>query len=286
MKLTAPSRLTSRVAQRIFLISFFILHSSFFITPVAQAQGGFIPTPGQSCERLADPAERTECNKAICPQGKMCAQGKCARLEKNKPVDVAAATLPCNYTIEDFVESGVRLATFIFGIAGSLTLLFFAYGGYTMFTSFGNPEEIQKGRKILTGAFVGLVLILSAGLFVQFIAGLVLPKGGKEISPGLVIPAGEKACTTDAQCGPGSGWTCFNQVCRSKCEVELGNQGYTCQTLTCLEKEDCGPGLQCAKGWGCVTEKEAQSGSLPKVECKKDKCPGNKYAQCCRVMPK
>lgn len=266
---------------RIFLIA--VVCSLLAVVSVpAQAQGGFIPTPGQSCNRLADTKQREDCNKAICPQNKICAQGKCARMnEKNQPVDVELATLPCNYTIEDFVESGIRLVNFIFGIAGSLTLLFLVYGGYTMFTSFGNPEEIKKGRSIMTGAFIGLVLIVSAAFFIKFATSLVLPPG-TSITPGLEVPVGS-ACTSDESCG--TGMTCDQGVCKTQCEKDLGSQGYICMALGCLKDKDCGVGQKCvgveANGGGfCAGAQEKVS---PYLECKKNLCPGGATNQCCRV---
>ena len=67
------------------------------------------------------------------------------------------------------VLTGINMSKFIFGITGSLMLMFIAYGGYKMFTSVGNPEGIMEGRKILTAAFIGVIIIFSAGILIPFL---------------------------------------------------------------------------------------------------------------------
>lgn len=261
----------------------FLLLFLIFAPQAVRAQGGLIPTPGQSCNRITDTKARAECNQAICPKEKICAAGKCARMnEKGQPTD-EAATLPCNYTIEDLVESGLRLVNFIFGIAGSLTLVFLVYGGYTMFTSLGNPEEIKKGRSMMTGAFIGLVLILSAALFIKFATSLVLPPK-VSVSPGLEIPVGSTCTTKKEQEQCGDFMACDQGVCKTKCEKDKGAQGYLCMALGCLKDQDCGKDQNCfgVQGGGgyCVTPQEA---TTPYLQCEKNLCPGSATNQCCRV---
>lgn len=293
--MTIPQRLRS-ILHSSFVIPmflFFILHSAFFI-PIAQAQGGFLPTPGESCNALKG-KDKEACLTAICPTGRTCISGKCLAWSPHQPLPTEAElknTLPCNYTIEDMVNSGVRMATFIFGIVGSLALLFFIYGGYQMFTSLGNPEEIQKGRKTLTGAFIGLVLILSAGFLVRFIANLVLPSP-ENIKPGLTIAPGQPCTLVEVA----KGMDCVNGAWKTKCETDpqTSGLGYFCQPLPCLENAECKgtyldcdekgqcqeKSLQCVKGIGCVTAKEAVT--LKPLECQEGLCPGSKYNQCCRT---
>jgi very-short-patch-repair endonuclease len=312
----------------------FIFYLLFLILPLP-AEAQIVPVPGTSCNALPE-TERNECRKAICPrecrqaglfQGGItnptptctddkytysyCTFGKCIYEEsagKGPPQNInpneLENALPCNYTLEDLVGAGVRVAMFIFGIAGSLAFLFFVYGGYQMVTALGNPEAINAAKKTLTGAVIGLILILTAGFVVRFVGGLILPQAGEEISSGLIIPAGG-ACTSDAQCG--AGMTCAGGVCRTRCEMERGSEGYFCQALACTcpngavkcPSSDCGPGLQCLDG-GCVRAPEAcaqitdrlekqacekESTRSATIECEKDLCPGGEFNQCCRVKP-
>lgn len=171
------------------LILFSIFNFTFYIAAPAAAQ--IIPVPGTTCAYDRSPEE---CRKNICPcegrdsegeciEGKqlMCYSGKCGKTA----ADAAAANLPCNFTLDDIVLSTINVAQFIIGITGALMLLFVAYGGYQYVISMGNPEEIQKGKKILTSAFIGLILVFTATLFVRFAAGLILPAPGER---GAQIP--------------------------------------------------------------------------------------------------
>ena len=147
------------------LAAFLILNFTFLIPTPAQAlEVQILPTPGETCKDDA-------CRKAICPGNppSICTQGKCVVAGGNP----AASTIPCNYTLDELVLTGVNLSKFIFGITGSLALLFIAYGGYQLLTSIGNPEHIQKARGTLTAAFIGLIIILAATIFVRFISVLL-----------------------------------------------------------------------------------------------------------------
>ena len=152
----------------------------FFRPPAAHAQRGILPTAGETC---AD----DECRRLICPQSpipRICEQGKCIVNAQGQPRGIVAQeTLPCNYTLDDMVLTGINMSNFIFGITGSLMLMFIAYGGYKLFTSVGNPEGIMEGRKILTAAFIGVILIFGASILVRFVSGLILPDP-RQLQPG------------------------------------------------------------------------------------------------------
>lgn len=95
----------------------------------------------------------------------------------------ASGNVPCNYSLEDIVGTGVRVAQFIFGITGSLMLLMFVYGGFKMVTAAGNAEKIQAAQKVLTAAIIGGIIILGAVVFVREIIKLMgIDVGG---TPGL-----------------------------------------------------------------------------------------------------
>lgn len=71
-------------------------------------------------------------------------------------------------TLDDFGKLLINAAQMILGITGSLTLLFFVYGGFVWLTSGGNTEQIQKGKKILSSALIGLIIVLASYLIVNF----------------------------------------------------------------------------------------------------------------------
>ena len=160
--------------KQLFLVSCFLFLA--ILPQSVHAQQGILPTPGETC---ADDV----CREAICPQSpvpRICEEGKCIVNAQGQPRGIPSQeTLPCNYTLDDMVLSGIKMANFIFGITGSLMLMFIAYGGYQMFTSVGNPEGVMAGRKTLTAAFLGVIIIFAASILVRFVAGLILPDPGE-----------------------------------------------------------------------------------------------------------
>lgn len=65
-------------------------------------------------------------------------------------------------TLNDILQVFVNVSVFILGISGSLTLLFFIYGGMLWITSGGNENQVRKGKDILAGTVIGLVIIFGA----------------------------------------------------------------------------------------------------------------------------
>ena len=58
-------------------------------------------------------------------------------------------------------------------IAGTVTAFFLMLGGFLYITSAGNEEQSEKGRKILTNALIGLVIIIMSYAIVRVAAGLI-----------------------------------------------------------------------------------------------------------------
>ncbi|MFA5163669.1 MAG: hypothetical protein WC441_04080 [Patescibacteria group bacterium] len=74
-----------------------------------------------------------------------------------------------NYTLNDFVILGVNISNLILGLVGSLSLLMFIYGGITFLISAGNAEQVSKAQKIIIAAVVGLIIVFTSYLIIQFI---------------------------------------------------------------------------------------------------------------------
>ncbi len=54
-------------------------------------------------------------------------------------------------------------------IAFPLAVIVLIYGGYLYITSTGNPETLGEAKGLITGAIIGLILLLLAGLLVRTI---------------------------------------------------------------------------------------------------------------------
>jgi hypothetical protein len=66
----------------------------------------------------------------------------------------------------------------LLGIAGGVAVIFVIIGGYQYITSGGNEESAEKGRKTLTNAVIGIVIIVLSYAIITVIANLVSTPGG------------------------------------------------------------------------------------------------------------
>lgn len=61
----------------------------------------------------------------------------------------------------------------LLGIVGSLALVMFIYGGFTWMLASGNETAVEKGKKILVWATIGLVVIFASYSLLHFILSAV-----------------------------------------------------------------------------------------------------------------
>lgn len=100
----------------------------------------------------------------------------------------AAATLPLAvlaatpYSIEniggsiglgtaDLKGTVINIINWVLGILALLAVIFVIYGGFTWLTAGGNEEKIERAKKIIGAAVVGLIVVLLAWAIVIFVAG-------------------------------------------------------------------------------------------------------------------
>jgi hypothetical protein len=82
---------------------------------------------------------------------------------------ITNATYCGNYALNDFVVLAINIAKWLFGIVGSLTLVMFIYGGIMFLVSAGSPEAVSKAKKIIVAAVIGLIIVFSSYLIIQFV---------------------------------------------------------------------------------------------------------------------
>ncbi len=63
-----------------------------------------------------------------------------------------------------------ELMPYIFAISGIILLFMIVIAGYSLLTSAGNPESIEKGKKRLTAGLVGFIIIFAAFWIWQLVA--------------------------------------------------------------------------------------------------------------------
>ncbi|MEK9209536.1 MAG: pilin, partial [Patescibacteria group bacterium] len=85
-------------------------------------------------------------------------------------------TNPC--TLCDIFVLIKKIMDFAALIAIPLAVGFMAYGGIRMAAAGGSTESLEKGRKALTSALIGIFLVFGAWLIIDLIMGNLLKKGG------------------------------------------------------------------------------------------------------------
>lgn len=84
-----------------------------------------------------------------------------------------------------FVTSIFRL---VLSISGGIALIIIIYAGYTLMTSRGIPESIQKAKELLTAALVGLLFIIFSFVIFEFITDDILGIPGFSSTPSTAPP--------------------------------------------------------------------------------------------------
>ena len=75
---------------------------------------------------------------------------------------------PANPEADAYINCIYRFATWL---AIGLAILMFIWGGYKYITSQGNPDSIEEAKTIISGAIIGLVLLILARLILMAIGG-------------------------------------------------------------------------------------------------------------------
>jgi membrane protease YdiL (CAAX protease family) len=75
-----------------------------------------------------------------------------------------------------------NLVTFAFYLAGTVALFFIIWAGIGFITAGGDKEKIEKAKKTLTYAIIGLVFILLSGFFIETILSIFSTESNSIIS--------------------------------------------------------------------------------------------------------
>ena len=79
----------------------------------------------------------------------------------------------------DFLYLLLKLANWGLSIMGAVALLGFVIGGVIWLTSAGSQNQISMGKNILTGTLMGIIIILSAYIIVNFTVSALTGQWGK-----------------------------------------------------------------------------------------------------------
>ena len=73
-----------------------------------------------------------------------------------------------DYGLDDFVVLGIKITNILLGLVGALAFGAFVYGG-VMFLFFGvDKGNVQKGKDAMKNAVIGLAIVFSSYLIIQF----------------------------------------------------------------------------------------------------------------------
>ncbi|MFA7245055.1 MAG: pilin [Candidatus Magasanikbacteria bacterium] len=164
-----------------------------FQTPITC--NNFLCLWSSSANKCYSNADETACSffkTDECSKSKVCAldkYGKCAVsqtvrvdtgtdnmiLDQYPVPDGYSGPLPdCAFSgsCRDFnklIELALKAVDYLFSFVGALAFVFFIYGGFTWIFSFGNSEKVKKGQQIFIYAVIGLVIVFSAYILVDFL---------------------------------------------------------------------------------------------------------------------
>ncbi len=116
------------------------------------------------------------------------------------------------FTVEDFGASVglgtadlkttiINIIKWILGILALTALVFIIYGGVIWLTSAGNPEKIQKAKRIILNAVIGMIIVLISWAIVIFVTRFITGATSGGGGPPPKCPPGSPACTPPAPIG-------------------------------------------------------------------------------------
>jgi TRAP-type C4-dicarboxylate transport system permease small subunit len=82
------------------------------------------------------------------------------------PVFAASADVT---SVETFIKSVIQI---LVTIAGLISAGFFVWGGVTYITSSGNPESLDRAKKTIVYAAIGLAIVLGAFVLTNIVSDL------------------------------------------------------------------------------------------------------------------
>jgi membrane-anchored glycerophosphoryl diester phosphodiesterase (GDPDase) len=65
----------------------------------------------------------------------------------------------------------VNVISWVLGMLALLAVVFIIYAGFVWMTAAGNEEKIERAKKIISSAVIGLVIVILAWAIVIFVAG-------------------------------------------------------------------------------------------------------------------
>jgi len=71
----------------------------------------------------------------------------------------------------DLKATVINVIQWVLGILALVAVIMIIYGGFMWMTAGGNEEKVEKAKKIISAAVIGLIIVLLAWAIVIFVAG-------------------------------------------------------------------------------------------------------------------
>ncbi|MGB0756999.1 MAG: Ig-like domain-containing protein [Patescibacteria group bacterium] len=128
---------------------------------------------------------------------------------------------------QDIRQTVINIIRVVYGILGVLTLILIVYAGYTWMTSGGRPEAINRAKKIIINAVIGLLILILAAAITEFVFSQLVGRGifgdpsGSSCSP-------RNSCVADCTYCDDTGTSQFDSSCFS---CTLGSNGFELRSV-------------------------------------------------------
>ena|SRR3989344_3537542 len=97
-----------------------------------------------------------------------------ASAQFNKTDLGSAATNAGVATQADFSAIALRVINVLLAVAGLVAVIFLIVGGFRYVTAGGNEEAAESGKKTITNAIIGIVIIVLAFVIVRVVSNALL----------------------------------------------------------------------------------------------------------------
>jgi len=173
---------------------------------------------------------------------------------------------PC--TLCDIFVMAKNIIDFLLLIIFFVATIFIVIGGIRMLTSAGSPEHVDRGKRMITAAIVGVIIallswILLAELFIALV-GKTTAEGG-DVGQGFPWPWNEIQCVGGGVVEPPE-TSVF-------CCCDLSDGSYTCSTYSGMTEcqSDCSTHCQGFSGYirSCCVYAKGSCGGAPGSRCDK-----------------
>lgn len=112
------------------------------------------------------PSSSAPCDQSTCPAGLCMVNGICL------PPNSTACTggICSSNSLTDLL---IKVITLLLTVAGIIAVLMLIVGGFWYITSAGNEEQSEKGKKAITNAIIGVIVVLLSYAIVSALGSLI-----------------------------------------------------------------------------------------------------------------